>query len=160
MIQRIQSVFLLLVIASLITFLFIPLWVKSDVQSGEAHEMHALFYKGTTGEVVNPQLVYMPYMIVGILAVAAITIAIIQLFKFKDRVLQMKIGVLNSFFIVSTLGSAGFFWYTLGRELLPQQPISLGFGLVLPAFAMIFNRIALRFIKKDEDLVRSVDRIR
>ena len=34
------------------------------------------------------------------------------------------------------------------------------FGLFLPAAALICNMIANRFIRKDERLVRSVDRIR
>jgi hypothetical protein len=33
-------------------------------------------------------------------------------------------------------------------------------GYFLPLGAMIFNSLANRYIKKDEDLVRSVDRIR
>lgn len=37
---------------------------------------------------------------------------------------------------------------------------SLGFGLFMPILALVFNRLALRAIQKDEDLIKSVDRIR
>ena len=160
MLQRIQTVFLLLVIASMVSFIFIPQWTKYDVNTGETHQMQALYYMVISAEGQEPVYQYAPFSLAGILAVAAVTIAFLAMFKFKNRVLQLRLGLLNSLFIVATLGMVAWFWYSMSRDVLPHAPVSLGFGLGLPAIAMVFNRLALRFIKKDEELVRSVDRIR
>jgi hypothetical protein len=37
---------------------------------------------------------------------------------------------------------------------------SFGIGIFIYALAMLFNIVARRFIQKDENLVRSVDRLR
>ena len=41
---------------------------------------------------------------------------------------------------------------SMGQYMLP--------GFFLPAIAMVFNILANRFIRRDENLVRSVDRLR
>jgi hypothetical protein len=105
----------------------------------------------------------MPYAITGILALIAAIIAIFEIFKFKNRILQLKLGFLNSLIMASTIGLT--FWFSsqgqkewihlsgaLGQYMLP--------GFMLPAAGMLFNVIANRFIRKDENLVRSVDRLR
>ncbi|MDH5475966.1 MAG: DUF4293 domain-containing protein [Cyclobacteriaceae bacterium] len=160
MIQRIQTIFLVLVVASMTTFLFVPQWAKIDIETGESHEMSAFQYRTLEEEGAEPIVSFFPYIAVGIFAVLAIIVGLVEIFKFNNRVLQMKLGVLNSFLIVATLASAGWFWYTIGRQMLPHIPVGFGLGLILPAIAMVFNRMALRFIKRDEDLVRSVDRVR
>ena len=158
MIQRIQSVFLLLLITSMTTFLFVPLWEKTDIETAETHEMYAFVYKVTLENETqaNP----FPYAVVGALAVLIIVVALIEIGAYKNRVMQLKLGMLNAVLIVASLAVAGYYWYTLGRMVVPHVPVGFGLGLILPAIAMVFNRMALRFIKRDEDLVRSVDRIR
>ena len=160
MIQRIQSIFIVLVIASMATFLFTSQWSKIDIETGEKHEMKAFWYTSVASEGADPVIAYMPYAAAGILATLVVLVGLIQLFKFKNRVLQMKLGVLNSLLIVATLAVSGWYWYSLGRQVIPQIPVGFDLAIILPAIAMVFNRMALRFIKKDEDLVRSVDRIR
>lgn len=160
MIQRIQTIFILLVIASMTAFLFVPQWAKIDADTGELHKMQAFFYASVEKDGADQIIDYVPYAATGLLAMVVIFTGIFQMFKFKNRVLQMKLGMLNSVLIVATLAMAGWFWFTLGREMLPYIPVGFELGLILPAIAMVFNRMALRFIKKDEDLVRSVDRIR
>lgn len=160
MIQRIQTIFILLVVASMTTFLFVPQWAKMDNETGEKHAMKAFHYTFVEMDGAAPVINYIPYGIVGGLASLIIIVALIQVFKFSNRVLQMKLGMTNAFIIIATLATSGWFWYTLGRQMLPHIPVGFELGLILPAIAMVFNRMALRFIKKDEDLVRSVDRIR
>lgn len=160
MIQRIQTIFILLVVASMTTFLFVPQWAKMDAETGESYSMTPFYYTSIESDSAEAIITYVPYGAVGLFASLIIIIGIVQIFKFKNRVLQMKLGMLNAFLIVGTLAGAGWFWYTLGRQMLPHIPVGFELGLILPAIAMVFNRMAMRFIKKDEDLVRSVDRIR
>lgn len=160
MLQRIQTVFLLLVVAAMTAFLFLPIWGKLNTETGELHELRALFYKSIPAAGESPVFVYMPYALVAILAVATITIALMEIFKYKNRVLQMKMGALNSFFIIITLMLYGWFVYNGQKDWMPEMAGGFGGGFFMPAIAIILNRMAIRFIKKDEDLVRSVDRIR
>ena len=160
MIQRIQTIFLILVVTSMTTFLFVPHWSKVDNETGESHQMTAISYNVQESVAAEMETLFIPYAVAGLFGVLVIIVSVIEILKYNNRVLQMKLGMANSFLILFTLGASGWFWFSLGRTVLPYIPVGFGFGLLMPAFAMIFNRMALRFIKKDEDLVRSVDRIR
>ena len=158
MIQRIQSIFLVLMIACLVAFLFLPIWGKMDVVTGEIHEIRALYHE----QIIEGELMveYVPYAIAGALVIIVMLIAVVELFKYKNRMLQMKLGMINSFLIVAVLGVLMWLIFTGQDEWLPTIAGKFGAGLFMPALAMVFNRMAIRSIKKDEDLVRSVDRIR
>ena len=158
MIQRIQTIFLVLVLASIGAFLSLPIWVKIDPNTAESCRMKALYHEHTTSEGVITYE-YMPYALVGILAGVVFLISLIELFKYKNRVLQIKLGMLNSLLVVAILG--GMWWmFTLQENSIPTVSNTFGAGFFMPVFAMVFNRLAIYFIKKDENLVRSVDRIR
>lgn len=152
MIQRIQTVFLIAVVLCLGAYLVISTW-----QSAPADEPTRLFafylMKLVDGE---PQKIVLPYVISGALGSIAIIVAVIEIFSFKNRIFQMKLGLLNTLLIFLSVGSEFFFIYQLDQSL--QGTID--FGLFFPVSAIIFNRFAGRYIKKDEDLVRSVDRLR
>ena len=158
MIQRIQSIFLVLMIACLVAFLFLPIWGKMDVDTGEIHEIRALYHE----QIIEGELVveYIPYAIAGALTVVIMLIAAVEMFMYKNRMLQMKLGMINSVLIVVVLGVLMWLIFTGQDEWLPSIAGKFGAGLFMPALAMVFNRMAIRSIKKDEDLVRSVDRIR
>lgn len=139
-------------------FLYLPVWGKMDVETGEIHQIKALYHEHSVEESI--QYNYWPYALTGVLASVIILVGLIELFKFKNRVLQMKLGMLNSLLIVGVLGTLMWFVFTGQKEWLPSVRGTFGGGLFMPALAMVFNRLAIRSIKKDEDLVRSVDRIR
>ena len=89
--------------------------------------------------------------------VAAITIAAIEIKSFKNRMLQMKLGALNSFFLVGTIGASVYF---ASQLLNTFQGGQYGLGLWLPGLAVVCNLVANYFIRKDERLVRDSDRLR
>ena len=152
--QRIQTVFLVILIISLITSIFLPIWVYQD-PLGQKHSLYALHYTVKQNEIANTQ--YFPYAITAIFSIAAITIAFIEIRKFKDRVLQMKLGALNSLFMVGTIASSVIFSNQFLKTFMAGQ---YGLGLWLPGVAVICNLIANRFIRRDERLVRDSNRLR
>jgi hypothetical protein len=160
MIQRIQSIFLVLMIACMGAFLYLPIWGKMDIATGEVHQLKAIAHEQYTEADEIGTKEYMPFALAGALAGVIILISIIELFQYKNRLLQMKLGMLNSVLIVIILGLLMWFIFSGQDQWLPTIPGQFGVGLFMPALAMIFNRMAIRAIKKDEDLVRSVDRIR
>jgi hypothetical protein len=152
--QRIQTVFLAVAILSLISSIFFPIWVFND-PLGQQHKLFPLHYTVTENNVANTD--YFPYAITAILSVAAITIAVIEIGKFRDRVLQMKLGALNSLFMAGSIASAVIFSNQLVKA---YNGGNYGLALWLPGIAVLCNLIANRFIRRDERIVRESDRLR
>ena len=159
MLQRIQTVFLLLVILFMTLSMFFPLWLMKGQDGQLIYELFSFKLNSFKTEDGSLQVLYFPFSFVATLAVAAITVALIEVSKFKNRLLQMKLGALNALLMAGTMGLGVYF----ATQLIATEVSNggtYGFGLFLPAAAMICNVIANRFIRKDERLVRSVDRIR
>lgn len=152
--QRIQTVFLAVAIISLVVTIFLPIWVYQDA-SGQSHQLYALHYTMVQNGERTTQ--YFPYALTAILAIAAITLAVISIRSFKNRLLQMKLGALNSLFMAGTIASAVIFSNQFIKNFQGGQ---YGLGLWLPGIAVICNLLANRFIRRDEKLVRDSDRLR
>jgi hypothetical protein len=148
--QRIQTVFLALAAISLLVSLILPIW--SATLDGRQYVLTAFYYK--LGDVYQ----YSPYSLTAVLAIASATLASIEITRFKNRYLQMKLGALNSLFIAGTIGAGVYF----ASQLIKQTQVggSYGLGLWLPGVAVVFNLLANRFIRRDERLVRDADRLR
>jgi hypothetical protein len=137
MIQRIQTVYLLiaLVILGALPFVF-PLFTMSDGK--EFRFMNDSFYTVLFG--------------------LSTTLTLISIMYFKKRQHQF---VLNRLTIILNLILLGLFVYrslNLSGEAI--QVSEKGIGMFLPIVAIVFLALANRAIKKDEDLVKSADRLR
>jgi hypothetical protein len=152
--QRVQTIFLVIAIISLIVAVFLPIWTHQDA-SGKTHVLYALHYTIIDQDERITQ--YMPYSLTAIFAIASATIALIEIGKFKDRMLQMKLGALNSLFLVATIGSALYFSNQMIKTF---QGGEYGFGIWLPGVAVLCNLLSNRFIRRDEKLVRDSERLR
>lgn len=144
-----------MVVASLIASLFFPIWMHETI--GQSHKLFAFHYSivGQSGDMISTD--YMPYCLTAILAIASATIAIISIGKYRNRMLQMKLGALNSLFLAGTIAAAFIFSNNL-TEAFHGGKFSL--GLWLPGVAVLCNLIANRFIRRDEKLVRDSNRLR
>ncbi len=84
-------------------------------------------------------------------------LALLSIFLFKNRKNQFVVNRLN---LILNLFLLGFFVYrslNLSGETLVSEK---GIGMLIPVFSIVFLVLANRAIKKDEDLVKSVDRLR
>ena len=137
MIQRIQTVYLLvaLVILGALPFVF-PLFTMSD--GNEFRFMNDSFYTVLFG--------------------LSTTLTLISIMYFKKRQHQF---VLNRLTIILNLILLGLFVYrSLNLSGETVQVSEKGIGMFLPIVAIVFLALANRAIKKDEDLVKSADRLR
>ena len=152
--QRKQTIFLVLTSACMVLMIFFPIWKASE--DGVEKMLFPLHFTVVTGGVRDT--IYFPYALCAILAMAAATLAVFEIGKFEDRLLQLKLGALNSLLMMGSLASAVYF----AIQLIKTQQIkgAYDYGMWLPAVAMVSNLIANRFIRKDEKLVRDSDRIR
>lgn len=167
MLQRIQSVFMFFAAVSMIAMLFFPLWEKSDSKIDAVEREYAIMdtftlrYERHNTETGEIELLATQNTI--LISVGCLLAAIVMLFsisRFKNRITQVKLNALFSLIVAATL--VGTYYYTSKANLLfdPKIPGILLVGFYLPVVAMLNNFLANRFIRKDEKLVRSADRIR
>jgi len=160
MLQRIQTVFLLTVSVSMTIFLFFPIWIGSNADGSTLHQIFALFLFKSEENGAREVVEYLPFAISGILAGLGVIISLVEMFAYKHRLTQIKLGALNALILAGSLVAA--LWFTnqaiqnWGNEINGQH----GIGVFFPVAALISNMLANRFIRKDEKLVRSMDRIR
>lgn len=152
--QRIQTVFLAIAIISLIASVFLPIW-GFQTADGSTHELYALHYTVIKDNVRTTS--YMPYCLTAMLALAAATLAVIEIRRYDNRLLQMKLGALNSFFMAGTIAAAVIFANNMVKA---HGGGSYGLGLWIPGVAVVCNLLANQFIRRDEKLVRDSDRLR
>lgn len=160
MIQRVQSLFLLGAVILLTLVMFFPVWSNQGSLNGNNVEVTlTAFDLSMTGEdgtlVKEEATVYSA----AIALLSAIT-ALFAIFRFKQRKTQLKLGRLNILLILLLIIS---FVYpiTTGQSWLgTQEAGNFKISFFLPILALILVFLANHYIKKDEKLVRSMDRLR
>jgi hypothetical protein len=154
MIQRIQTIFLFLAIIALAAFNYFPYW-QSNGGAAEGDLLLMSYGLAVIGDGV-PVVEFGLYTVVAGLSGLAGMILLIEILKFKNRILQMKLAIANSFLMSVNLVLMTYFIIELQKD----RVGGFGFGIFIFALAMLLNILARRFIQKDEKLVRSVDRLR
>jgi len=136
MIQRIQTVYLLIValMAGVLPF-WLQLW--SDAEG------NAIFAKNE---------LWVSFAFYGATALAVLAIVL-----FRKRQNQFVANRLN---MILNLCLLGFFVYRSLNLSGEADVLEKGIGMLIPVFSIVFLVLANRAIKKDEDLVKSVDRLR
>ncbi|HBU78075.1 MAG TPA: DUF4293 domain-containing protein [Muricauda sp.] len=136
MIQRIQTLFLLIVglISGVLPF-FLNLWV----------------------EIGGKEVFAQDEVLVSLVFYTVTVLAVVSIVMYKKRQNQFVVNRLN---MILNLFLLGFFVYrslSLSGETVVSEK---GIGMLIPVFSIVFLVLANRAIKKDEDLVKSVDRLR
>ena len=154
MIQRIQSLYLLIITVLMSVTLFARLaWFGGD---GGEFGLYAFALKDAGGEVLQPA-VYL-----GILLSAAALLPLVTVFLYRRRLVQIRLCVAEMVLLVGSAVMEGIYYY-LGCRVVSELPISthgVGISIVLPVVSLLFAWLASRAIFRDEVLVRSADRIR
>ena len=137
MLQRIQTIYLVavLILAGILPFVF-PLWKFEDGK--EFYFMSNLAYSS--------------------LFSLSTTLAVLSIVSFKKRKQQFVFNRLN---LILNLILLGLFVYR-SLNLSGETPVvsEKGIGMFLPIISIVMLVLANKAIKKDEDLVKSVDRLR
>ncbi len=174
MIQRIQSLLLFASSILLIAFLFVPIWKKEVKQNTDAltiiNSTDKVVLKAFSASytriqnikdtTIEKRLAQKDTIYIGVIAILAALVALYSIFQYKNRLLQIKLGFLNSVIMSAILGTI-FVGMSAGNELLSEEGSEeFLIGFYIPIFTLLLNLAANRYIRKDEKLVRSVDRIR
>ncbi len=150
MIQRIQTVFLFFAFLFTGLLFFIP---YAGFVAGDIYSVSFLGIISANGVAQIQQ----PYWLTAIGTVIAIMI-LITIFLFKNRKLQMKM-TLFSLIAAIALNGAMFLVVNNYKSILASEPV-YKVGFVFPLIAAIFLFLAYRSINKDEQLIKSLDRLR
>ena len=161
MIQRIQTLYLFLIVALGITLCFQPVATFVTSEATDTFRAWELYPIGLR-ELLETDLA--PISLQGLWGLTFVTLlipmlAIVDIFLFKKRVLQAR---LNIFLALLCLGWYGvlaiYIW--LMKLTIPDVTWSPGFWAAIPLINFVLTLMATRAILKDEALVRAADRIR
>lgn len=147
MIQRIQS--LLLLLAS------VGFWGLFKLPFAESDKSVSPFFEDNLLNINDHTALLVLTILGGVLTVVSI-------FLFKNRNLQLRVGYLNMIFAFFLALVAGWLIFSNGPIIEQSQSVEIAdkAGIFLPIFSLIMVIIANYFIKKDENLVQSMDRLR
>ena len=157
MIQRIQSIYLLLIFFTAIAMLFLPLVTFTGYQDGgyNDHYLHGIKLVHSDGQISD-----VPNMadVTGYLLIGTAFISFISIFLYKNRrnqklaakfILLLATGVL--YLLVQS--------HTEIKDSLGGEA-EIKIGFYFPVVIMLLSMLVIRSIKKDEDLIKAADRLR
>jgi glucan phosphoethanolaminetransferase (alkaline phosphatase superfamily) len=157
MIQRIQSIFLALIVVAMALVCSQNIWTKTATSTTDSVTMNAFAMNVTQNGTTSSQST----IVVLILAAIAGIMALVSLLQFKNRKLQMLLGAIISFIIAGAMGAIFYYIFKKGNPLFDAGlQGNYGIGFYAGGAALLFNMLSNRFIRRDENLVRSTDRLR
>ena len=109
--------------------------------------------------VGEPELLYPTWGLFALTAIISL-IALITIFLFKKRILQIRLCIFNALLILGFYGLFAFFAWTVKGDMGVDASFSVKFALAFPVVSLILDYLAIRNIGADEALVRSLDRLR
>ena len=143
MIQRIQSIYLLLasIVSGGLIFVF-NLWntIKEQIFVVDLFSRETITLK-----------------VIPLMFILSAILSIVNIFLFKNRKLQFVVGRIIILINLFLLGLLIYLSLNLSGETNVSEK---GIGMFLPILAILLVVLANKAIKKDEDLVKSVDRLR
>ena len=161
MIQRIQTLYLFIASAALACMFFFPIYTFTEKQADASVKEVKLTIQGrfekdlSTNEFVIAKPNYAKSLMVLVIGLALF----VAIFQYNNRVRQLRMTrvmiVMIFAFIVTLLSSA---YTTVNAEGVGN--IVTGMAVIFPSVSIVFAALAARAIKKDENLVRSADRLR
>lgn len=155
MIQRIQTLYLLIAVGLMVVTLVCPVALLNV--DGEQVTLSAFGISDSVGKLSNMSI------FMGIQLALSTLLPLVTIFLFKNRVLQIRLCGAE---LVMLLGCLAIIGVSIGRmcrtlvENFEWSMLALRLPVVMPVVAFILVSLAMRATLRDELLVRSLDRIR
>ena len=154
MIQRIQTVFLLVIVALITAMLLMPLAII---------QIDTMFYSydasGLKTLTTPSELIYPAWSLMALLAIIII-LAFSTIFLYKKRMLQIRFCVFNVILLIGFYGLFAFFLWKMSGTFETFRFANVRLALVFPLISLILYYLAIRKIGADEMLIRSLNRLR
>ena len=149
MIQRIQSVYLLVVTILTVVCMCNPIGsiIASTNEISEFGNLCITLPDGSSD--------YAPWALFAILLVVAL-LSFGTIFLFKKRMLQIRLTIFSSVMLIGYYAALMAYILLLAED----TTFSASWSICLPAVSIILNWLAIRGIGADEALVKAYDRLR
>jgi hypothetical protein len=152
MIQRIQTIFLSLGLLMIALLILIPI---GEVSVNE--KIYSFSLKGIvdslSGQTIQPTWYLIVYSLIIIL------LQLVIIFSFKKRTLQIKLSIVNMILMLGFM-ITGWLFIKITSKSMGDGIYSFHFVAFFPLVSIFLNYLAYNAIKRDDTLVKSVDRIR
>ena len=152
MIQRIQSLYLLIVAVLMGVLCFVPF--ASFLREVEIFEQTVWGIR-STGETMEVVVKTIP---MGILATLSALLPLVTIFLYKKRELQMRLCIVELVLLLGMVIYMAMYLFRTGSDI--SDKIVFSVVDLFPVLAMILTGMAFKRIMKDQLLVKSLDRIR
>jgi uncharacterized membrane protein HdeD (DUF308 family) len=155
MLQRIQSIYLLIASLALFALFLFPLVHNVYYNNKPVTIMVTGIYEDVNGKQAHTQFFITETVITAIVSI----LPIILIFLYKNRKQQIYLGYLAMVIVI-----AYSFWLShivkiiMGDAMINTQ--NGGIGLLLSSISLVFILLAIMAIQRDEKLVKSADRLR
>ncbi len=172
MIQRIQTLYLFVVVVLFATMVATPLLdfkinnVKLDVENKEQAKpdvkvtkdvkVYQMTYKGIVDKESGDMLI--STSLVTLYEIVVAVIALITIFLYKNRGSQIKLTVFNMVLQVGFYVVIAIYMYTAYKY--AETDFDFHLPIVFPLISLILSYLAFRAIVKDDLLVKSLGRVR
>jgi len=168
MIQRIQTIFLFLIVVAMGVALINPIWEKPGSFPATA-SLTALEYTEQQTPALQagvplskaPVSVVTPVWYLGGLLALVGVLALYAIFQYRKRLVQTMLCAVNALMLTAIMGIVLYRTIYAGKaygDPAEQGDFLLGFYAIVAS--LVFNALANRFIRRDEKLVRGSDRLR
>jgi len=155
MIQRIQSLFLLLTSLLSVLFLsgnFLTFLNKSGIEI-------IMNFRGIWQSAGAGNITLLGHQIIlPVIIILVSLISFVAIFFYKNRKLQMKITITVILLAAASIAVMIFYSFSIIRKY--NADIIEGVRMFIPLLILLFGILAYMGIKKDENLVKSYDRLR
>jgi hypothetical protein len=154
MIQRIQTLYLLVAFILTVVLIFVPF---ADL-AGLNGVNYIFDISGISMNSGTVKTILSNTWPIIIMISITLPLLIITIFQFKNRKMQIRLSYLSIFslFVIKAL----MYYYTWGSSHLDGGSLHASIFAEFPTIAAILVFLAIRGIRKDENLVKSIDRIR
>ena len=153
MLQRIQSLYLLIVLIALSLMFFFPI-ANLTMSVGESYNFFIYGISSNVNGVVSLSINWTSVTIIGIL----ILNELVTIFLYNNSLLIVRLTIIN---ILMMMGSIFLLWYNISKQAeLACANVRYLMPMIFPIICIVLSYLAIRAIGKDEALVKSMDRIR
>jgi len=156
MIQRVQSIYLLLVVV-LMSFLIFKPFAEVALQDGQV----AVFYTYAIKKYITKEHSEMVIRTLPVIIMICLIglISFMNIFQFRRRIVQMRVCIMNML-LMAGLMILMFYYYFMVKSTLLVESHMLKLPVIFPVIGIVLTLLAYRKINEDEILVRSYDRLR
>lgn len=157
MLQRIQSIFILLYAGCMAVFLFSDtIYIAVD---NSIYVLSAWYLAPIGDGFCDCDICFFPFIIVGVLQVAAVLLASIAFFNYRNRKKQIQLIKIAEYLFALEVISVIYAAISTKYLSLDSFRINLKMGSLFLSISIVWLLLARFCIKKDERLVQSSDRL-